>query len=150
MKVFGIYILTDRTLRILLEFARNTELNEITYRKLLDEGTNIEQSISSSSEPVYLLPSSYPFGTSLSHRWCQLPGLAFSIFEIPGICLIKRLWDDLIKSSMAIPEICSLPKREKPQETAIISAGRWRCITFYPLPYTKPVVERDILWGCVV
>jgi hypothetical protein len=68
MKVFGIYILTDRTLRILLEFARNTELNEIVYRKVLDEGINIEQSISSSSEPVYLIPSSYPLGTSLFHR----------------------------------------------------------------------------------
>ena len=37
MKAFGIYILTDRTIRILLEFARNSELNEIAYREVLDD-----------------------------------------------------------------------------------------------------------------
>jgi hypothetical protein len=60
MKAFGIYILTDRTIRLLLEFARNSELNEIAYREVLDKGTRIEQSISSSPESVYLLPSSRP------------------------------------------------------------------------------------------
>lgn len=37
MKVFGIYIFTDRTLRILFEFARNTAFNEVAYQKLMDE-----------------------------------------------------------------------------------------------------------------
>jgi len=64
MKAFGIYILTDRTLRILLEFARNTELNDIAYRELLDKGLRTEQSISSSPESIYLLPSSCPPGAS--------------------------------------------------------------------------------------
>ena len=68
MKAFGIYILTDRTLRILLEFARNTSLNEIAYREVLDKGTDIEQYISSSSEPDYLIPSSCPPGTSSPYR----------------------------------------------------------------------------------
>jgi hypothetical protein len=68
MKAFGIYLLTDRTLRILLEFARNTALNEIAYRKILDKGTRIEPSVSSSPESVYLPPSSCPPGASSPHR----------------------------------------------------------------------------------
>ena len=69
MKVFGIHILTDNTLHTLLEFARNTAMNEIAYREVLDKGTRIEQSIASSPESVYLLPSSCPPGTfSSSHR----------------------------------------------------------------------------------
>jgi hypothetical protein len=71
MKVFGIYILTDRTLRILLQFARNTELNEIAYREILDKGTRIELSVSSPPESLYLLPSSCPPGASSPHRSCS-------------------------------------------------------------------------------
>jgi hypothetical protein len=67
MKAFGIYILTDRTLCILLEFARNTALNDIAYREILDKGTRVEQSVSSSPDSVYLLPSSYPPGASSPH-----------------------------------------------------------------------------------
>jgi hypothetical protein len=68
MKVFGIYILTDRTLRILLEFARNTALNEITYKEVLDKGTRIEQSIAARPVSVYRLPSSCLPGASSPHR----------------------------------------------------------------------------------
>jgi hypothetical protein len=68
MKAFGIYILTDRTLRILLEFARNTALNESAYRDVLDKVTGGEQSVSSSPDTVYLLPSSCPPGVSWPHR----------------------------------------------------------------------------------
>lgn len=68
MKAFGIYILTDRTLRILLEFARNTALNEIAYREALDKGPGSEQAISSSPESACLLPSSRPPGASAPLR----------------------------------------------------------------------------------
>jgi len=64
MKVFGIYILTDRTFRTLLEFARNTALNEMAYREVLDKGTGIEQSISSSPESFCLPPPPCPPGTA--------------------------------------------------------------------------------------
>ena len=67
MKAFGIYILTDRKLRILLEFARNMALNEIAYREVLDKGIRVDQSVLSSPESV-CFPSSCPSGASSPQR----------------------------------------------------------------------------------
>jgi hypothetical protein len=67
MKAFGIYILTDRTLRILLDFARNTALNEFAYREMLDKGIRSEQPLSPSPDSVYLLPSSSPSDAPSPH-----------------------------------------------------------------------------------
>jgi hypothetical protein len=64
MKAFGIYILTDRTLRVLLEFARNTAMNEIAYRELLDKKTDIAQAVAASPGSVCLLPASRPSDAS--------------------------------------------------------------------------------------
>jgi hypothetical protein len=41
---------------------------ELIQVELLDKGTRIEQSISSSPESVYLLPSSCPLGASSPHK----------------------------------------------------------------------------------